>query len=308
MPLRKGSSASLTFSSAFSTSFVLAWASETKCLAVTHSRCSLIKALTASSFSWDFLERAKSLLRAAFRAAGASLKCFASDFSMVCIFLKTSRVDSSNSLMASSERRSLARGAALCSTLTTSLSSCLSFSSSSNRICLLLMRRSPPEVAFLCFLSSVSTAFKRSWSLESSLTSSWEALASVCFLPRVNRASTSASIASFSTIAAWSKVALSLSVVTSSRLSNVKSFVISASVWFLASASLTFSTASCKTFCTFRLAVSFLKSTNFWAACSTRPISSFSSSATLLSLDGLRFAVSSLCLTKLLACPMAMSA
>mmetsp|Transcript_18440 Transcript_18440/g.55598 ORF Transcript_18440/g.55598 Transcript_18440/m.55598 type:complete len:230 (+) Transcript_18440:3553-4242(+) len=168
-------------------------------------------------------------------------------------------------------------GVARDSTLATSISACLTLSSSSCSTCLALMSRSPVEAVFFSFVSSCWVLFKRPWSLESSEISE-ASFASFCFKPRTFLASMQALLASFSAMTVCSHVDFRLSVETSLRFSVEKSLATSPSVWTCVSASATFSTTSCSRDCVLRELVSRLNSRSFLWRPSTRTCSSVSSS------------------------------
>mmetsp|Transcript_75149 Transcript_75149/g.207286 ORF Transcript_75149/g.207286 Transcript_75149/m.207286 type:complete len:245 (+) Transcript_75149:2383-3117(+) len=234
-------------------------------------------ALILSTLSCDFWMRSRSLLREALRAGMALGMCASMDFvTDVREFCATPTAVSMR-WMTSSEGFSSPNGVARVSTLATSSSACLTFSSSSRSTCLALMRRSPVEAVFLSFVSSCVAPFRRLCNLESSEMRA-ASFASFCFRPRTFLASMQAALASFSATAVCSQVDLRPSVETSLRFSAEKTFATSARVWTCVSASETLSTTSCSRDCVLRWLVSLLKSRSFLCRASARPCSSVSSS------------------------------
>mmetsp|Transcript_35079 Transcript_35079/g.100744 ORF Transcript_35079/g.100744 Transcript_35079/m.100744 type:complete len:339 (-) Transcript_35079:1705-2721(-) len=277
IPLRKGSSASLTFSNDVSTSSVFLMACFMYVSLETRSRWLRVRFLTLSTLSCDFFARARSLLREAFRAGMALGMCA----SMECITEVSAPCAASTAAsifwIVASVGLLSPTGVASVSTFATSSSADLIFSSSSRSTCLALMRRSPVDAVFLSFVSSCCVVFRRCWSLDSSEISE-ASFASFCFEDRTFLASMQAVLASFSATTVCSHVDFRLSVETSLRFSDVKSLATSLSVWTCVSASATASTTSCSREDVFRELVSFLKSRSRFCRPSARVCSSESSS------------------------------
>mmetsp|Transcript_7817 Transcript_7817/g.21205 ORF Transcript_7817/g.21205 Transcript_7817/m.21205 type:complete len:218 (+) Transcript_7817:238-891(+) len=168
-------------------------------------------------------------------------------------------------------------GVARFSTLSTSASACLTFSSSSISTCFALIRRSPVATDFLSRVCSLCAPLSRPWSFESSAISEGS-FASFCFEVRTFLASLQEVFASFSATTVCSHADFRVSTATSLRFSVAKSFATSLSVWTCDSASLTASTTSCRRELVFLSLVSRLKSRSFLCRPSARVCSSVSSS------------------------------
>mmetsp|Transcript_56677 Transcript_56677/g.157774 ORF Transcript_56677/g.157774 Transcript_56677/m.157774 type:complete len:432 (+) Transcript_56677:141-1436(+) len=274
-PLRKGSSASLTFSSAASAASTMARACCARRPQSPRSRCSLVDALTWRSFSPADFPRNISLASAAF--SGEIAPAFASSKDWIAALSSASASMTAAPIRstASSDGCSSPSGVARVSAMATFSSTPFIFSSCWSSTVLAAFSPCPSTAAFRSFESCTWALLSRCSSCDTAETIA-ASRAEACFSLRIVLACWYASLASFSATAACPQADSRLSTEAASKLSG-KSFTTSASVCTCASASPTFSAASCSTAAVFRLDASFLKSASCLATASARTCSSSSS-------------------------------
>mmetsp|Transcript_104546 Transcript_104546/g.291617 ORF Transcript_104546/g.291617 Transcript_104546/m.291617 type:complete len:351 (-) Transcript_104546:1292-2344(-) len=247
-PLRNGSSASLTFSMADSTSSIFSVPSFTKPSPSTRSRWSLVAATTLARAFRAWSQRPCSLSRASFRGGAAvarlpsterweALRIFSTALAPVSIF-------SSASSESFSSPSPDAAGFAKHSSFSTSSSASLILTSSCPRISLPLASFSPELAARLVFARSCCAAFRRPCSLLTIAAASEPDFASLCLTEMIFRASTHALDASFSFSAQASEASRSASTETSDRSSFEKISPATHSALTASSAAVTLSVTS----------------------------------------------------------------
>mmetsp|Transcript_88882 Transcript_88882/g.272244 ORF Transcript_88882/g.272244 Transcript_88882/m.272244 type:complete len:862 (+) Transcript_88882:307-2892(+) len=307
-PFRNGSSASLTFSNAASTSADLAFPSRRNASVITRSRCSFVRPRISPIVFCTALHRSASFDSAALSEAGPppevasmtrsdalSVFCAVSKAVPICSMSSSEGLADSMPRAASS-----APGLTLRSACLTSSSISVTNLSCSATISLPLMSLSPEAAARFAFDKSPLAALMRWWSLFIASEFSWPR--PLLLALKTFRASFTASDASFSTAEVFSFACLRRSSETESKSSAKKTSAASVILLTALSAVVTLSWTSASKADALRSEVSFLKVVSFFETASNRCWWAFSSSVTLAANSLPYFLVSaSLVLMKFLA-------